>query len=717
MKRNALLLTGALLCALAAGPALAAWLPVQPDAAPGTEPRFTLLDGDETATTLRVELPGLWSEQTARFGAPLTELEVPEGGTLRQLGLPAIPTAARLLTVPADAEPWVEVLDVELDWFDAPPPTPAQPHPTRAAAGEVAFPDPILYTSDALWPAELAAVDDLQFVRGVALLRVELRLAQVDFASGQLGLVRSATVRVHHGGSAPALGPDAIDSPAFAGAIAPQIFNYVLPDSGVPAPPESMLVIVEQALQSAIQPLVDWKQQRGIQVTVRTLEEVGSTLETVQAAIDEAYDSWDPPATYVLLVGDNVPFYRGDYDYCASDYMFTTLDGDLLPDVLISRVVGATPDEVSVQVNKVLSYEKTPPTGTDGDWLRKVTGAACAESGSGPSDDQRFDLIAESMTAYGYTHIDKFYERDGSGTAQNIQAALDDGRGWLFYLGHGSGYDFSSMSPPYSVSHVNQMANGSMWPLVVDCSCLNGGFETPGNDCMSEALMKHGTPDAPLGAVGNFASSTSTSWDPAGDLAEGVAYGFADNGHAYWGAAALWARAYVFERWGSGMDSEWLFQQWVLFGDASLQIRSMPALEPVVSYPGGFPMAESEFTVTVTVDDQPFPYATVALHKPGEWDEVALTDADGAATFTLTPTDKGPMEVVVTGRDLVPHIGSAEAGKLGGLGSGCGAAANPFSFNPAGLGFTGTLTSATPLAPAMALALLLAVVLVRRVGR
>ncbi|MDP7113668.1 MAG: hypothetical protein QGH45_16995, partial [Myxococcota bacterium] len=93
------------------------------------------------------------------------------------------------------------------------------------------------------------------------------------------------------------------------------------------------------------------------------------------------------------------------------------------------------------------------------------------------------------------------------------------------------------------------------------------------------------------------------------------------------------------------------------------------------------------------------------------------TNADGNATFTLTPADKGPMEVVVTGRDLVPHIGSSEAGKLGGFGSGCGAAATPFSFNPAGLGFTGTLTSATPMAPAMALALLLTVVYVRRVRR
>ncbi len=717
MKRFALLLAGALLCALAVGPAAAAWRTLQPDADPGAEPRFVLVDGDEGSTTFEVELPGLWQEQTDRLGPALIELEIPEGGSLRHIGLPSVPTAARLLAVPADADAWVEVLHEEVEWVDAPPVFPAQPHPTRAQYGATVEPDPTIYGSKLTWPADLAVVDGPQFVRDAALLRVELRLARYDFAEGRLGLVRRATVRVHHPGTGPVVGPDQLASPAFSGAIAPQIFNYVLPEGGVPAPPESMLVLVESALVDAIQPLVDWKRRRGLQVTVTTLEDAGGSLAGVQAAITEAYETWDPPVTYVLLVGDNMPYYTGDYDYCSSDYMFTTLDGDLLPDVLISRIVGATPDEVSTQVAKFVTYEKDPPTGESAAWLRKVTGAACAESGMGPTDDERFDAIAAAMTAYGYTDIDKFYQVDGTGTAQNIQASLDEGRGWLFYLGHGSGYDFSSMSPPYSVNHVNQMANGSMWPLVVDCSCLNGGFERPNDDCMAEALMKHGTPDAPLGAVGDFASSTSTSWDPAGDLAEGVAYGFVDNGHALWGSAAQWARAYVFERWGSGMDSEWLFQQWVLFGDASLMIRSQPPIEATVSYPDGFPMSESEFKVRVSVDDQPFPDATVALHKDGEWDLVALTDAEGHATFTLTPAEKGPMEVVVTGQDLYPHIGSAEAGKLAGLGSGCGADLNPFSYNPAPLGFTGTLTAGAPVGPAFALALLFGIVLVRRFRR
>ena len=705
------------LCALVAFPALARWQPSMEGGERGAAPRFTLVDETDDATTVRVEVPGLWWTDDAAGGRATIGLEAPQGGSLREIGLPAIPTTARLLAVPDDASLWVEVVDVEWGWFEAPPVAPAQPHPTRAEAGATVAPDPALYDSQAVWPAELAAVEGPQFMRGVALARVELRLAQVDFGTGRVGLVRSATLRLHHDGDDDPLGADDVDSPAFASALGAQVLNYQLPDSGVHAPPESMLVVVEEALTGAIQPLVDWKQRRGLQVTVQTLEELGGSLAGVQTAISEAYDSWDPPVTYVLLVGDNIPYYTGEYDYCSSDYMFTTLDGDILPDVLISRIVGATPDEVATQVAKFVAYEKEPPRGSNAAWLRKATGAACNEAGMGPTDDERFDAIAASMQAYGYTHIDKFYTKDGSGTAQNVQQAVDDGRGWLFYLGHGSGYDFSSLQPPFSVNHVQQLNNGSRWPLVVDCSCLNGGFERPNDDCMAEALMKHGTPEAPQGALGSFSSSTSTSWDPAGDLAEGVAYGFVDHGHAYWGSAAQWARTYVFERWGSGMDSQWLFQQWVLFGDASLMIRSVPPIEAEVSYPRGFPMSESEFTVAVTVDGQGFPDATVALHKDGEFDEVGLTDAAGEATFTLSPAEKGVMEVVVTGRDLAPHIGSSEAGKPAGFGEGCNAALNPFSYNPAGLGFTGTLTSAAPLASAGALGTLLLLIALRRSRR
>ena len=711
MKR---LLLG-LACISLLGPGIAGaatdWWPVDEQGSDaGATPTVTLEASDHDSTTLTFELAGLWLEDDVVEGLPVVAVTTPQAGELRELGRPALPTISRLLAVPADARVWVELVDVDEVWLDTPPVRPARPHPTRQPDQVPYLLDEPLYASHTLWPSAQVVVEQPQTIRGLAVSRLEIRAARYDFDTRQLGVLRSATIRIHHEGLAPIPDPDELDSVAYSQLLTDQVFNYELPPNGVPAVPESMLVVSEEALLSAIEPWVEWKRLRGMQVEVVTLEEVGGTLEGVQGTITEAYSQMDPPVTHVVLVGDNIPYYTGQYDGCASDYLFSDLEGNLIPEVLISRVVGANVDEVATQINKFIRYEKEPPRGADAAWLGRATGAATNEAGGGPTDEQRFDAIAVSLENNGYTHVDKFYVTDGSGTATNVQTAIDDGRGWLVYLGHGSGVDFSSLMPPYSISHVAQQSNAGMWPLVTDCSCLNGGFQVPGQDSMDEALMKHGTPDNPMGALGVFGSSTSTSWDPAGEIAEGFTYGFLDHDHAIWGASALYARSHVFEIYGSGMDSEWLFEQWVLFGDSSLMMRSRIPDEPVVVYDLGFPMSASEFVVSVTVDEEPLQNATVALHKAGEWDLVALTDAAGEASFTLTPAAKGPMDVVVTGRDLVPHIGVSEAGApAGGPGAGglgCGAAVSPFNFNPAGAGFTASLSPASPLVSGGVLGLL-----------
>jgi len=697
-------------------PASADWLEARPSTA-GEEPAFELLDSTTDATTVLFDLGGLWFERAAVSGRTVAELEVPGGATLRELGRPATTTSARLLAVPPDADLRVEVLDADVVWMDAPPPAPAEPHPTRRDDPTAWWIDDAFYDSDETWPADMAVVEGPALMRQLAVARLEIRTTRYDFERGQLGILRSARIVVHHAGQQATLHPADIDSPAFAHVYAHQVFNYELPEDGIPAVPESMLVIVEEALVDALQPLVDWKIARGMQVTVRTLEEVGTATEDVQAAIDEAYETWDPQVTYVMLVGDNVPFYRGTYDNCASDYLFTTLEGnDLLPDVLISRVVAEDADDVSVQVNKFLSYEMDPPLGEAAEWMRHATGAATNEAGMSVTDEQRFDRIAISLEDAGYTIIDKYYVTDGSGSADNVKAAFNEGRGWLVYLGHGSGYDFSSLMPPFGISHAMQLTNTDAWPFLTDCSCLNGGFDGQ-DDSLDELLMKLGTPDEPTGTLGVFGSSTSTSWDPAGDIAEGASYGFLDHGQAYWGAAAQWGRTYVFENWGSGMDSEWLFQQWVLFGDPSLMMRTRPPIEAEITYPAGFGLDETEFTVTVAVEGEPFAGATVALRKDGDVDAVLNTDETGAAVFDIAIQTKGPMDVVVTGRDLAPHVGVSDAGSPPGGLAGCSASRSPFNYNPStGFG-AAAFTGAYPAGSSLTLAGLGLLALVRRLRR
>jgi hypothetical protein len=69
------------------------------------------------------------------------------------------------------------------------------------------------------------------------------------------------------------------------------------------------LIITSAALQSAFQPLADWKTQRGVPATIRTIEWIESRTrhgvdraETIRNFLIEAYTLWG--VDWVLLGGD-----------------------------------------------------------------------------------------------------------------------------------------------------------------------------------------------------------------------------------------------------------------------------------------------------------------------------------------------------------------------------------------------------------------------------
>ena len=55
---------------------------------------------------------------------------------------------------------------------------------------------------------------------------------------------------------------------------------------------------------AAIQPLADWKREKGWPVVVVTTDVTGPSSTQIKAWLQNAYDTWDQPPEYVLLVGD-----------------------------------------------------------------------------------------------------------------------------------------------------------------------------------------------------------------------------------------------------------------------------------------------------------------------------------------------------------------------------------------------------------------------------
>ena len=107
--------------------------------------------------------------------------------------------------------------------------------------------------------------------------------------------------------------------------------------------------------------LADWKHKKGLIVKVVNISDIGVSSTQIRQYIKNAYDTWDPKPSYVLLLGDS-EYVPTNYVYsAASDLWYSTVDGnDYYPDLFIGRIPADTANEAEVIVQKILTYEINP---------------------------------------------------------------------------------------------------------------------------------------------------------------------------------------------------------------------------------------------------------------------------------------------------------------------------------------------------------------------
>ena len=95
-----------------------------------------------------------------------------------------------------------------------------------------------------------------------------------------------------------------------------------------------------------MQPLLRWKEKLGFQTKLVFIDDIGTTANDIKDYLQNAYDTWENPPEFVVLVGDVsgfivIPaFYvEGSYppgSWDVSDHNYTLLDGDdYFPDIFI----------------------------------------------------------------------------------------------------------------------------------------------------------------------------------------------------------------------------------------------------------------------------------------------------------------------------------------------------------------------------------------------
>ncbi len=649
---------GLFLCCWAA-PAAAQWWPSELAAGEGAT--VEILGRGESHLDLRLTLPGV------HVGAPDSRghvsVVIPSEGTLDRVGQPAVPTVSRWIAVPAGATVWAELIDEDTARLPCEPVVPRQLPRYRSGPAPAFVVDEEVYRSAAAVPETAVTVGQGARLRSQGVVRLQLQPVRYLPRAGELEVALTQDVRVHFdGGDVLAAG----DGPTFSRLLDRWVIGA--PDLRATAPdvPESMLVIAPAELEESVEPLVQWKGRRGVQVSVLTMDAVGSTSGDVRRAIADAYEASDPPLTYVLLVGDetHVPVQRvnaGDHDgEGESDFVYSLTEGDdTLPDVLLGRLPARTPDQLKVMVNRIVRYERDVGRSGPSGFTVGATGIGSSGVGEFEPDYVRMERILTAMEGYGYTHTDRFYEGQWS-SADQVVEAVDQGRGWVCFMGHGSGVSWhfdQDATFTFGVDHIAQLDNGQQWPVVVDVACNNGDF-THHEPCFAEAWLRAGTVADPLGAVGIYSSSISAAWDEPAEMEEGIVYSFLDDREAVWGEAILGGLLHMEAFFGASETVEEVKRTFIDFGDPSLVVRSGLPTHLVVEHEHAVSPGLTEFVVEVFDDhDAPVQDAVVALSEASVLRAVALTGELGLAPFELELVDGEALDVVVTGFDLITYEG------------------------------------------------------------
>lgn len=408
------------------------------------------------------------------------------------------------------------------------------------------------------------------------------------------------------------------------------------------------LCISADGYADEIAPLVEWKNSKGVQAATYTLSEVGYTEPEIRAFIQDAYDTWEVPPDYVLLVGDSeqLPGYES---LTYTDNYYSTVEGsDWLSDIMVGRISADSGTDVTVQVTKILFYEKTPMVG-DPNW--PMTASLWVHDDFDDGDwiyYQNTFRVYDHLDAAGFAPIDTLFLRNDVSRSE-IYASVNQGKGFVNFRGQA----WINWLPPFDLN-AGSLSNDWRLPIVVSATCGTGNYEYDGFVC--ENWQREGPASSPDGSVAFFATNTAFAGSEELSLRRGyVDEGFFENvfegGSGDLGEACLAGRMRMYLKDQDQVD----YEGWNLLGDPEMQIWTAEPVPLTALHDGGTQVGSSDFTVTVLRDGVLFEGARVACAKGDEVLSVGYTNASGQATVPISPATTGEMTVTATARNSVPY--------------------------------------------------------------
>jgi len=433
--------------------------------------------------------------------------------------------------------------------------------------------------------------------------------------------------------------------------------------AGALAPGGSYVIVTAPAFQAQADALADWKRRKGWPTVVVTTDETGGSPQQIQAWLQDAYDTWDRPPEYVLLLGDvaEIPSFviTVSSGTNPTDLPFVLLEGDdWLADAMIGRLSVSTPTEAQVAVTKTIAYDRDPYLADDG-WFTRSIMVAGNEASSTPTHTVVW--CGEHLETIGFDPATEFLQPPlppNAPIASLLNPAIEAGCSIVAYRGWAQSYN-GWATPRYLWTDFGSLANDNMLPVVMSFVCETGNYGAE-SDCFGEKFVTHGEPgDPPRGAVafiGNTEGHSHTRHNDA--MATCFFEQLVKPEITSLGELMNTAKLRFIEFFPTELDVatydelavEFYFNIYNLLGDPELRFhKSVPTALTVTTAPAGLDPGANYVEVQVHEADgtTPLAGARVGVVQDGALLGSGLTDTGGLARIALDPVAAGP-DVAIT---------------------------------------------------------------------
>jgi len=623
------------------------------------EPDWEIKTFSDNDIEISFDLSGYYTE---KVGGGKTRITFPGGVPILEKGAPDLPCMANSIFIPELAQMEIEV--IEANYVDVPALDMISSKGNITRDINIASIPNIygtIYEIDEFYPKEIAFLRDPYILRSFRGQAVVFQPFQYNPISRILRVYTDIKIRVYQNGIS-TINP-LVRRPAgnnnsreYNNIYGQHFLNFSSSSIRYEPIVESgrMLVICYGPFMEAIQPLVDWKNLKGMPTELVDFASIGETAADIDEYVGNYY--YNEGLTYLLLVGDidQIPSLRyseGAGSNSPADPAYSFISGnDYYPDIFVGRFSAEDTSHVNTMVTRTIYYERYPDT-TNGQWYRKGSGFA---SNQGPGDDGEYDnehlnVIRNKLLNYNYDEVDQVY--DPSGTVEEGEIAINEGRSIINYTGHGSNSSWGN-GCAMNNTDVNGLVNIGKFPFIWTVACVTGEFHV--GTCFAETWLRATEGDEPTGAVASFNSTVNAAWNPPMDAQDEMndifVESYEDNIKRTFGGLSFNGCMHMNDNYGSQGNVETLY--WTIFGDPSVMVRSDIPINLDISYENILIIGAEDFTIETGSNE-----ALAAISRDGQLLGSGYSDETGSVTIIFDePIDiPGELDLVVTAYNTIPY--------------------------------------------------------------